>query len=306
MLLSVYRQSVVDILNDPTNAFYSVTLLNRFINRARSQVSKRAQCVRLLTPGSASVTSYTVTAGGSGYTSPPTVTVTGPDMIQGPAFITATGTAVLTGNAVTSITLGTGGSGYVKAPTVTLSGGGGTGATATATLGTHFTTTAGVELYTFAAAATSLANTAVKGIVDILGLSAAYSGTKLTLNECSFTELQAYVRSFSMGQMYPVIWAKYAQGESGSFYLGPVPGDQYAIEADCVCTPVDLVDDTTVDLIPDAWNEAVFYYAAFLAYQNAARTDDAKMAFSEYDRLLMTARGSTTSVMIPSLYGDGW
>ena len=48
--------------------------------------------------------------------------------------VTATGTAVLSGNTVGSITLGVGGAGYATAPGVSFSGGGGTGATATATI----------------------------------------------------------------------------------------------------------------------------------------------------------------------------
>ena len=48
--------------------------------------------------------------------------------------VTATGTAVLSGNTVGSITLVVGGAGYATAPGVSFSGGGGTGATATATI----------------------------------------------------------------------------------------------------------------------------------------------------------------------------
>ena len=302
MLLSVYRQNLVDILNDPNTAFYTTAALTRWINRARVQVAKRGQCIRLLTPGSASVTGYVQTAPGSGYTSPPTVTVSGPDMIQGPSFVTATGTAVLSGNTVASITLGTGGTGYVKPPTVTLTGGGGTGAAFTATLGAHYTTTGGVEVYKFSDMVTAIANAGVKGVIDVLGLSVYCGGARFTLDETSFAEMQAYLRAYSLGQNYPCVWAKYAQGENGTFYLAPVPSDTYALEADCVCTPVDLVDDTTVDLIPDGWDEPVYYYAAFLAYQNASKNDDAKMMYSEFDRLMIGARGNSTSIMIPSMY----
>ena len=75
------------------------------------------------------VTSLTVTTGGTGYTSTPTVEITG-----GGAGATATATVV--GGVVTKLTITDAGSGYTTAPTVTISGGGGTGATATATYGT--------------------------------------------------------------------------------------------------------------------------------------------------------------------------
>lgn len=67
-----------------------------------------------------------VTNGGSGYTSPPTVSFSGTGG--------ATATAVVTGGAVTGVTVTNAGTGYQSAPTVSFSGGGGTGAAATAFL----------------------------------------------------------------------------------------------------------------------------------------------------------------------------
>ena len=76
------------------------------------------------------VTSVTMTNGGSGYTSPPTVNFTHtPGCVQGEC---ATATANVSGGQVTSVTMTKGGMGYCLAPTVSFSGGGGTGAAATA------------------------------------------------------------------------------------------------------------------------------------------------------------------------------
>ena len=73
----------------------------------------------------------TVTAGGSGYTSRPTVA------FSGGGGTGATATAVIASGAVTGVTLTNPGSGYTSAPTIAFSGGGGgSGATATATLAT--------------------------------------------------------------------------------------------------------------------------------------------------------------------------
>ncbi|MBI5486997.1 MAG: fibronectin type III domain-containing protein [Deltaproteobacteria bacterium] len=76
-------------------------------------------------PGSTAVGSVNLTAGGSGYTSPPTVGFTGGGGTGAAATATITGP-------VTALTLTNGGRGYRAATTsVTLTGGGGTGATAT-------------------------------------------------------------------------------------------------------------------------------------------------------------------------------
>ncbi|MEX3840269.1 hypothetical protein [Paraburkholderia sp. BR10882] len=76
-----------------------------------------------------SLQSITVTAGGTGYTSP-TVTISAPDLLTG---VQATATATVTDGVVTAITLTSAGSGYYNTPTITISDSTGTGAGATAT-----------------------------------------------------------------------------------------------------------------------------------------------------------------------------
>lgn len=78
------------------------------------------------------IASITIDSNGSGYTSAPTVAFSS-------AAVLATATASLTGDGVSGITLTNNGTGYTSAPTVTLTGGGGTGATAVAVLGTGAT-----------------------------------------------------------------------------------------------------------------------------------------------------------------------
>ncbi len=81
-----------------------------------------------------------VTNPGSGYnpSSPPAITFTpsGAEAVAavGNLYVTATGTAVLSGGGVGAVNVVNQGTGYVTAPNVTLTGGGGTGATATAAI----------------------------------------------------------------------------------------------------------------------------------------------------------------------------
>ena len=78
-----------------------------------------------------SVNTITVTNGGSGYTTAPTVTIAAP---AGPSGITATAFASILNGSVTEITLITSGSQYTGTPSITISApGSGTTATATAT-----------------------------------------------------------------------------------------------------------------------------------------------------------------------------
>ena len=73
------------------------------------------------------ITGITVDSDGTGYTSPPTISFTGGGGSGATASVSVAG--VITGIAVTS-----GGTGYTSAPTISFTDGGGTGATATATV----------------------------------------------------------------------------------------------------------------------------------------------------------------------------
>ena len=77
-----------------------------------------------------SVDSISVTNGGSGYTSAPSVSFSGGEGSG------ASATATISGGAVTSVTVTSGGSGYTSAPSVSFSGGGGSGATVDVSLNT--------------------------------------------------------------------------------------------------------------------------------------------------------------------------
>lgn len=68
-------------------------------------------------------------AGGAGYTTAPTVAITGGGGTG------ATATAIVSGGAVTGFNITNAGTGYTSAPTIALTGGGGAGAAATAVLG---------------------------------------------------------------------------------------------------------------------------------------------------------------------------
>lgn len=89
----------------------------------------------LLAPGfthnrvTGGVTAITVTTGGTGYTTAPTVA------LSGGGGTGAAATATVVAGVVTKVTVTNAGSGYTTAPTVAFSGGGGTGAAATAAYG---------------------------------------------------------------------------------------------------------------------------------------------------------------------------
>lgn len=105
------------------------------------------------TAATGNVTSLTIPTGGNGigYDANPTLTIAAPPCTPSATCATATGTAsIATDEGVLSINITNPGSGYSQAnpPTVKITGGGGSGATATASVGAAGNTMGGVYLLT--------------------------------------------------------------------------------------------------------------------------------------------------------------
>lgn len=100
--------------------------LFQFVPSAGGTVSSRAE--RVVSPVDGTLLLIDVTAAGSGYSSAPTVSITGGGGSG------ATATANIAAGLVASVTITDPGTGYTSAPSVSFSGGGGTGAAATAYL----------------------------------------------------------------------------------------------------------------------------------------------------------------------------
>lgn len=303
MLLSEYTNRLKTLVHDFPLQFYGTPLSTTdTINQARKYVASRTKCIRVLIPSSASVTGTSLVSGGSGYSSPPTVTFSPPQAING---VTATGTANIVANAVQSITITNFGSGYQSAPTITFSGGGGTGASFTASIGNYAKTNASQEVYdcnSFNALLPSGAST----VLGIITIAVDRGGDKPVLSQKSWAELQAYCRAYNTAYLdYPSVWANYRLGENGNFYLWPIPSSGYPMDIDVFCSPSPLVDDTSVDLIPYFWSESVAYYAAYLCYLYAQRADDAGRMLAESERLIKEGTAFSAPLMFPSFY-EGW
>jgi hypothetical protein len=103
----------------------------------------------------------------------------------------------------------------------------------------------------------------------------------------------------------PKVWAQYGQGVAGSIYLSPLPDFAYTVNADCVCYPVALVDDTTVEAIPNPWTDAVPFYAtyvAMMAMQTGGPTEESEKMFRKYKEYVVRARAQATSSIAPTVY----
>ena len=282
--LNQYLQRTRRFLHDQKQELLNEQDLIDYVNQARRETAMRAQAIRIMPLISGGIRSITVAAGGTGYTAP-TVSITPPDSPSGqlpyPNGAQATATATVIGGVIISISVNYGGAGYFQ-PVVTITDATGTGATATATTTLNNTLNLGQEVYPFSAIDLS-AFPGVESVYMVRGVSIIYANYRYSLPMYSFTDYQALFRKYVASQyLYvPTIGAQFGQGVAGSLYMYPPPSQTYQLEWDCQCIPQDLLDDESVEALPEPWTNAVPYYAAKLAMielqnWNSARAFDAQ------------------------------
>lgn len=287
-MLFEYQQQVQRLLGDVMQKKFAPNDLTYYINTARRHVAELTQSVRILTPISGSITSVSVTAGGTGYTSA-TVTITPPDLPGGtsvnPGGLQATATATVGGGAVTAISVTNGGAGYYQ-PVVTITGNG-TGASATAITSSVTTLVANQETYNFSDMPLGGA-AGVGSIFSIKSVAILYNNYRYVLPMYSFSTYQAYIRQYPLQYKYvPAVAAQLGQGANGNLYMYPIASQAYSFQCDAFCLPVNLVDDTTAEAIPQPWTDSVPYYAAYLAKLEAQDMNGANGMLTLFDKMLL-------------------
>jgi hypothetical protein len=277
--LSAYLSQVQRLLHDARAQFWSVAELTDYINEGRKQIVGDTGCYRRLQTGYLSpgvetyafggVTGFNVTAGGTGYASVPTVTLTGGGGSG------ATATATLTSGVVTSISVTATGSGYTSAPTVSFGGGGGSGAAALSSI-LH-------------------ANT-----IDCVNATYFWGTTRRVLPFLPWSKYNAYARYWQTNPGPPGAAAVYS---ATIIYMQQVPDQAYAIEWDTVVLPPELVDDTTVEVIPQVFQPPVQYFAAYKAKVKEQSWGEAEQFMKQYVQFASTALRQSFTRRSPNPYG---
>lgn len=288
-MLFKYLQQVQRLVGDVNQQTIPPNDIIEYINIARRQVAELTQCVRILTPISGSITSITITNGGSGYTSP-TITISAPDSPGGtannPGGLQATATASLTAGVITSITITNPGSGYFD-PVIEITDATGVDGDLTPVLSAINQTTLNQEVYQFSAIPLGDAQ-GVASILAIKSISMIYDNYRYSLPMYGFSAYQAYVRRYPFQYAYvPTVSSQYGQGTNGSLYLYPIASQAYAFECDCFCLPIDLTTDSDYEAIPYPWTDSIPYYAAYLAMLQMQRANEARGMLELFDKMLL-------------------
>lgn len=277
-----------------------------YINRARREVALRTQCIRVLTPSSAQILSAQVTTPGSGYVNP-TVTITPPDFPSGygryPNGLQATALPTLQGGAISGIDIQNGGSGYFQPIATITDTGPGTGAAATFTVGPINLLNQGQEVYNFLDIDLSL-NPGCKSVFYVRSVAIIYANYRYVIPIYAFSEYQAKIRQYPFQYQYvPSFGSFFGQGAAGSLYVYPLPNQSYQMEWDCLCLPSDLIDNQSVEVIPDPWTDAVPYMAASLGFAEIQQYNASRFYADQYEKFALSYSNYTRVGRTVNQYG---
>lgn len=268
-MLNSYVEDVQTLLRDSKQDMLDPGDIIKAINRARREVAMRTQCLRVLTPITGAVITASVVAGGSAYSSTPTITISSPDFPSGqganPNGAQAVASAIVSSGSLAAVDIDYGGAGYWQ-PVATITDAHGAGASVTLQVSTLQQTSQGKEVYLFSDVDLS-PFPGIDSIFAVQSVSLLYSNFRYSLPCVSFSTYQALARSWANNFQYvPAVCAQYGHGNAGSFYFYPVPSTNYQVELDCYCLPQDLETNQSVEAIPAPYTDAVAYWGAHLCY----------------------------------------
>lgn len=257
--LSDYLRECRRLLNDAGKNYYPDADLSDYINEARKHVATDTGCLRTLqnvwlTAGQELYTigqacGFQITAGGSGYVSAPTFTVSGTSI---------TGTTTLTNGVVTGVTITNPGSALTASSySATLSGG-----------------SAAITIYAIP-----------NNVVDIINVTILWGNQRIQLANKAFSDLSAYYRPWVQYQSIPAAYALY--GGTG-VYIAPAPNIAYQAELDTSTIPPDLTMNSTGAILQPAI-ESVKYWACYLAYTYAQQDQKAERMLNLYTQSIQWA-----------------
>jgi hypothetical protein len=171
--------------------------------------------------------------------------------------------------------------------------------------GTLALTTSG-QTYPFTAINTGVSTvTGINSVLNVRGVTLGVASGQVWLSPRPFPYFQLYYLNNAVPQAgQPREYSQYGQGEAGSIYFSAMPDSTYTATLDCVCTTINLVDDTTVEAIPYPWTDCVPYFAAYLAYLSAQRTSDADHMWQIYQTFMTRARQMANGEVTPSQFAQ--
>jgi hypothetical protein len=290
--LSDYSLQVQELVHDTAAIDFTQAELTNFINNARDHIALDFHNVRYLFQNASlinGVEQYPIFGGvcgctilnpGSGYSTPPTITIGAP----GGTGVTATAQAVVANGSIIQVNMLNYGSGYAlttanpNGPPVTV-GGPGVGA--------------------------QLVAMVENNIFDINSISVLWGLQRYTMGWLPFTMFQAYCRANPTLRRQPAVWSTHT--EQNIFFVYPIPDQAYVIDIDAIGQAYPLVNAADVDsqIIPPV-NDCVQYWAAHLALLKMQNFEQADYYEKKYEKRVGEVIRTKQDRRIMNIYRNSW
>jgi hypothetical protein len=168
-----------------------------------------------------------------------------------------------------------------------------------------FNTALSQESYSFQWASQYIAKQykGIKGISDVCNVAVSWGGAwRPVMNWLPWEDFQAYLRSWNVGvTSWPSVWATNGDGENQNLWLYPVPSIVSEMEWDCICVPTPIYSDEDFDAIPQPFQNAVRYRAAWHALV-ATRPEQAELMNQQFIENLGIDQTASDHGKVPSPY----
>lgn len=112
-----------------------------------------------------------------------------------------------------------------------------------------------------------------------------------------------YVNRVARETGQPEIMAQQLLGAgSGTLWFYPIPDAAWVVRLFPVSLPIDLIDDATVEAIPQPWQDTIPYYAAYLAQLGANNKEAAQELWERYETYRDRANMQATGTQLPQTF----
>lgn len=137
--------------------------------------------------------------------------------------------------------------------------------------------------------------------MDIININLIWGNTRIPLRYLPWTQFNAELRFWQNYVGRPIAFSMYGPT---SFYISPVPDQNYAMELDTVILPTNLTlaapDDP--DQIPDPWTTPVAFYACYKAKFKEQSYGEAEIFKQEYVKQAQSVLATTYTRRMPNPY----
>lgn len=152
----------------------------------------------------------------------------------------------------------------------------------------------GQEVYTFA----TLPNGA--NTFDVLNINLYWGNTRVPLRYLPWTQFNAELRFWQNYVGRPIAFSVYSV--ASSYYISPVPDQNYQIELDTVVKPAAMANNTDIDTIPDTFTSPVAFYACHQAKYKEQAYGESEIFKQEYLKKAQNVIATSYTRRIPNPY----